>query len=446
VIPLARDVREAVGEFATEVSNRSLLYEKMAMPKTYGHKSHPSRKFDDAQRLSVIRATSNSGGIFSRIIEDSERTMWGKGKPENKEKAEYLLRAAQALRQPWQDDAQLQQAQIENTERLLIDLGRSYGDRVSTFVAALGGRLIINAAGGVMQNAGIALDRCFGNPMIPGSAIKGVTRSHALWKIRGLEGDKKEQALRTAIFAFGYGPAHRQDFVFAAGGDETLVARCLDSVGGGEFRGLCSFLPATPAGPVSVVADILTPHHTGRLIPHCFPVVEEGSEFGFAVLVQREDPSIDTTELLTVVRGWMEGAITQGGVGGKTGAGYGWFEIDPEADAKRQQVIAEKEERLVAKLAEEAEAAELAKVEDERLAQLSPVDRRAEEIAGLPDHEFAEIAKNLGSLEDKNEQLAFLQVLASSAKKDRRKTWNKKKPDLFESICAVAQDLGVTLT
>src|SRR3989454_9666269 len=45
--------------------------------------------------------------------------------------------------------------------------------------AQLQSRLMVNMAGGVMENAGLCLDR-FGVPYIPGSAVKGCTRRMAI--------------------------------------------------------------------------------------------------------------------------------------------------------------------------------------------------------------------------------------------------------------------------
>ena len=41
-------------------------------------------------------------------------------------------------------------------------------------------RLILNASGGVLENAGLCLDRFSGVPFIPGSAVKGCARRMAL--------------------------------------------------------------------------------------------------------------------------------------------------------------------------------------------------------------------------------------------------------------------------
>lgn len=46
--------------------------------------------------------------------------------------------------------------------------------------AQLQSRLIVNAAGGVMENAGLSLDRYTGQPYIPGAPVKGCARRYAL--------------------------------------------------------------------------------------------------------------------------------------------------------------------------------------------------------------------------------------------------------------------------
>src|SRR2546429_247510 len=51
MIPMSSDVAALVGEFAEDVDNRSLLYEKFPLPKWWGH----PEKTHDAARWSVLR-------------------------------------------------------------------------------------------------------------------------------------------------------------------------------------------------------------------------------------------------------------------------------------------------------------------------------------------------------------------------------------------------------
>jgi len=61
MIPLAKDTRESIGDFAEKVDNRSLLFEKMVLPKSWGH---PER-FNDANRFNVLRACTGGSDILA---------------------------------------------------------------------------------------------------------------------------------------------------------------------------------------------------------------------------------------------------------------------------------------------------------------------------------------------------------------------------------------------
>ncbi len=136
--------------------------------------------------------------------------------------------------------------------------------------------------------------------------------------------------------------------------------------------------------------------------------------------------------LLETVLGWLKGAVTGTGIGAKTSAGYGWFSIDEEAAEKRKaeaEALAQEEARKAEALRQE-QAAQAA--EEERVAQLSPLERHIEQIERLEDQQFAGKAKDViaGKLPE-DELRAFFKVLQSSSKKDRRKQWKKKKEAEF---------------
>ena len=60
-------------------------------------------------------------------------------------------------------------------------LRRSYGTQTRTVFAKLMSRMAINMADGLIENAGIALDRNTGAPYVPASAVKGCCRHIAYW-------------------------------------------------------------------------------------------------------------------------------------------------------------------------------------------------------------------------------------------------------------------------
>jgi len=176
--------------------------------------------------------------------------------------------------------------------------------------AKLQARLILDAAGGVMENGGICLDRTSGIPFIPGSAVKGCARRYAI-HLLGEEQDlcAKATLLAQIAMVFGYGDQEwkpgrkdnkegkhyfaRSDFWLAMvplfdAGDEfddkrnelwsTVSEQAADLIFEYLVRapkekekphapqlpnlsGSVCFLPAFPEKDTGIEVDVLTPHH-----------------------------------------------------------------------------------------------------------------------------------------------------------------------------------------
>lgn len=452
MIPLANDTRAAVGSFSERVENRSLLFEKMVLAKNWGHDVD---RFNDANRFNVLRACSGGGDILSEDRGSAERHANRGG--QNADASAYKAKVAGALASVSVENPTLAKRQAENCLQLLGLLEKSYIGRSTTFVGQLGGRLLVNMAGGVQENAGLALDRCFGLPFLPGSAVKGVTRHAALWDIR-TETDAKARAvkLRLALLAFGFigqdiGP--KGDFTWAVQGDRDSVLSARSSFTRADsFRGALSFLPAYPTKEPKIVAEVLTPHPRadkaasgqGDPRPLFFPAVAEGSSFGFAILATWRPENVDFRELFDQAGEWLRSAITSTGIGAKTGAGYGWFVIDPAAEETRRKEMAALEAKVRLKAENEAHAAVMKKAEEARLAALSPEQLAAEAVRQLNAEQFADLAKNLGGKEEA-EQRAFFDVLLGKEQKETRKRWKTKKPEIWSGIAEVAAKLQIPL-
>lgn len=342
MIPMSTDVRQLVGEYAEHVDNRSLLYEKFSLPKVWGHE----RKFDDAGRWSVLRIVSRGSELLNQDANDRERRASGKNvQPQNAGRMRSEAQLARKLANVAKADPNLTRVANENARAFLKDLQQSRPDRIVTFEATLAARLMVNMAGGVIENAGICLDRCFGLPFIPGSAVKGIARAQALWEVKEAKPDDKLRLLRLALALFGYGKQDvtgKGDWVWAAG--KNLAQEVAASLKADEFKGCACFLPAYPTTPPMLVVDMVNPHYPDYYrgkrphatddenpVPNYFPAVEAGSAFGFAVLLNRVPEGFHACELLDAARGWIERAITQKGVGAKTAAGYGWFRMGTPA-------------------------------------------------------------------------------------------------------------------
>lgn len=453
MIPLARDTRESIGAFAERVENRSLLFEKMVLSK---NALHDVDRFDDAQRFNVLRATHEGDKVLQEEAA-SARYNAGKG-GKNAAANTYKAKVAAALSTIRVDNPELTASRIRSNTRFLLDLEASYSGRAITFVAALGGRLLINMAGGVMENSGLALDRITGLPYIPGTAVKGIARNCALWEIRNEPNpERKVHLLRYAFAIFGFSPndlTQRSDFSWSVNGERLQLNTALQGFNTDTYKGICSFIAAQPSSinNLRIVAEVLTPHFNNNLRPIFFPAVEAGSEFAFAIIGQRKPHVIDLTcsQLLKQAKLWLQQSLTQNGIGAKTGAGYGWFLIDPQAEEKRRVQLANEQQRIDQQRASAAQRAaeELAaKKADEdkaiRLASLSPEDQSAEAIQALSEQDFAAYAQTLGP-KTEHEKRAFFRILLGP-NKETRKRWKKKKPEIWGQISAIASTLNIDL-
>lgn len=180
--------------------------------------------------------------------------------------------------------------QFIDTSLLLPEISGSI-----SFTAINKGRLLVNHTGGIVENSNLSLHRFFGCPTIPGSALKGIARNAA----RFAEEEKE-----------------RFDRVF--GGIEK---------GKSDKAGSVAFLMAIPENTNwKLVVDILTSHKgcdTKNPNPVFFPAVEVGATFRFTVAPTARAKDGD----LEFAVKYLKLALAESGVGAKTAAGYGWFEI-----------------------------------------------------------------------------------------------------------------------
>lgn len=230
------------------------------------------------------------------------------------------------------------------------------------FVLRLDSRLIVNQAGGILENAGLCLHPHFGFPVIPGSALKGLAH-HAAWCEWNDESnpDAKRRLAIDIARVFG----------FPTGDGDGLDANLQDCP---RSSGTVAFLPAVPDGRAHLAVDIVNCHHHAYYaakeegarafddespIPNYFPAVEAGSKFVFALAPIRGND-------LPLAKKWLLRALTHFGAGAKTAAGYGMFDASREDEwtadwakrtadklrrARTEQVLAEWKGRSEAWLA-----------------------------------------------------------------------------------------------
>ncbi len=188
------------------------------------------------------------------------------------------------------------------------------------FSMKLGGRLMVNMAGSILENSGLCLHPFFNYPMIPGSALKGLA-SHAAWMEwkEKMEEEKIEEAKKIAgrivsIFGSPVGSKELDKFI-----KEKIPS---DSK---EKAGSIAFLPAASANNNwHLVPDVLTPHGGSDYknpVPSFFIAVEKDAEFRFSL---KKTPRANDNDI-SLAEKWLKKGLTEYGVGAKTVAGYGFF-------------------------------------------------------------------------------------------------------------------------
>jgi CRISPR type III-B/RAMP module RAMP protein Cmr6 len=305
----------------------------------------------------------------------------------------------------------------------------------------LRGRLIVNQAGGVLENAGMCLHRHFGVPTIPGSAVKGVAR-HAAWCEwrQAMDDGQHQNAMdlaRKIACTFGFPTGDPKTL------DQFIRINLPDLQ---DQAGSVAFLPASPVGKAKLVVDIVTCHHmdyyagkTARALdneqpnPQFFPAVEEGCEFNFTLLpIKRTLVANGDFYPLDFARKSLLTGLDLYGIGAKTASGYGWLTVDEVATTNFEaQKQAEEKERQRHRDEEERRLA---------LAAMSPLDRKIAELAELDD---AQLKNMINTLETADEllQKAVIKVLLgakthiwASDKKDKPKKKGGKRAVIIRKV------------
>ncbi len=366
--------------------------------------------------------------------------------------------------------------------------------------AQLQSRLMVNMAGGVMENAGMCLDR-FGLPYIPGSAVKGCARRAAIQSLierrdAGASAAELGELLARIALVFGWGEGEwkvelndsrrlKSDFVYAIGTElwtQVSLAAQQQLPKTDHFAGGVSFLPAHPVDvfakelPLDIPPlgklelDVLTSHHQkyygrkespGRTlvmpvaldiedpIPVIFPAVAAGHVFKFQVL-----PLRGSSSALTAARQWLAEGLAIFGLGAKTAAGYGWFDTSDEVNScvsialklaaiERQNNI-ERDAREKAEQEARENAIKAKQQEEKILGSLTPEAQEDFKIAKLSDDQFRDKLNKFSKLTEQEEKKAIIRALRlePGAPGSRRAFWDgiknagKKTTAMVEAIRA----------
>jgi CRISPR type III-B/RAMP module RAMP protein Cmr6 len=170
-------------------------------------------------------------------------------------------------------------------------------------------RVIVNYGGESILENSISIHPYYGFPVIPGSAIKGVTR-HYCEEFENLD---KEIVKKI----FGNSPSDKK-----------------------SQKGSIMFLDAWPGNIDQknfFELDVFTPHYQEYYqkrklprddqspVPVYFLAVKKGVEFEFAIAPSLGSSKENVKEDLKLVKGLITNALKTFGIGAKTGSSYGYF-------------------------------------------------------------------------------------------------------------------------
>jgi len=462
-IPIASDVAELIGPAAEKVENRGLLLEKFAFHKRWPVVLDDRRqeiKWDEASRWSFIRIADGASQILHREAGEKQRRARGQNvSEENSKRFQAEAQLAESLAKVSWDSKEIGALRSRHTKRFLGLFRSAYGDRSAIAIGQLEGRLAINLADSLIQNAGICLDRLFGLPFIPGSAVKGVSRHAALEELRGAKGEERARLFEAFRDVFG-----TADNDFASG--DLRPFRDLLGQRPENQRGSVSFLPAYPVNEARIVVDLTNVHYPlyyggdkrrnipaglpeslseEKPQPNPFPAVEVGAQFAFCIVLGRGDAALG---VLRAAQRWLESALTVRGLGAKTASGYGWFSLKPEVLAQIESEERKEAEAAAAKARKEEEERARQEEAARRLAAMRPEEAARERFKALAQEPFAKTVSEIATLSP-DEQKGLLLALLTPEKKDTWKAWKKSDKSAnkarVELLLAAAKSLGVNL-
>jgi len=311
-------------------------------------------------------------------------------------------------------------AMIARQARLAAELEES--DQLQTFSAISTAPFVTGLGNEHPLENGFSFLSPYGLPYLPGSGVKAVLRRAAQELIAGVFG-----------YAQGWTPEALQALFGVEDGE------------GDPCRGLLSFWDVIPEIKTGMKIEIMTPHQSGYYqngeSPHdngspnpiLFLSVPPGSAFAFHVQANRTRMARFAPALLENNR-WralMHVAFMHAfdwlGFGAKTAVGYGAMRFDEAAGERREQ---DRKNRA------EQERKRQAQAERERkLAVLSPLERKIEEIMAAkhveqPDESalFNAIREGRFELTEREEAAHILKARMQSAKLWKEST-SAKKPE-----------------
>ncbi|WP_052889897.1 type III-B CRISPR module RAMP protein Cmr6 [Thermogemmatispora carboxidivorans] len=254
----------------------------------------------------------------------------------------------QALAQGYQPDRDLATGLYQRWQAFIHALEARH------FEAEIDWRMVVGLGGNSVLETDLTLHRNYSLPIIPGSALKGLTRNYATqedWEVTIL--DEQGQ------------PRQRKK----AEADLNRLFGILDQAGS------VIFFDAMPLkGEARLELDVMTPHYPDyyqknrppsndqQPVPITFLTVAK-TTFTFAIAPRTPTPGNRADAALALAL--LKQALADYGIGGKTSAGYGYFHQVTNTSAHNSADPADPQE-------EEGEGLEEARAKARELAALTP--------------------------------------------------------------------------
>jgi len=186
--------------------------------------------------------------------------------------------------------------------------------------------MVVGLGGETVLETDLTLHHLYGIPFIPGSALKGLTRSYVTTEVKGNQSDKIEK-------------------------DNETVKRIFGSQ---EHAGTVIFFDAMPVnGETKIELDIMNPHYPDYYGKGQPPTNDQNpspitfltvANTTFMFALAPRNPKKDQGDV-EQVKTWLQEALAKYGIGGKTSAGYGYFKdvqdkiVSPQITLQVQQPV-----------------------------------------------------------------------------------------------------------
>ena len=210
---------------------------------------------------------------------------------------------------------------LQRQEQSIITSGVPFAE----LEAKIDWRLVVGLGGASVYKTSMTLHHLYGIPYIPGSALKGVTRSCYIIEKYGQNNDSEEKALNDPTFRkiFGHPKLKEKE----------------------ANKGFIVFHDAfpVPGSPPKIVPDVMNPHYgpyysdgTGKIppadyhnpVPVPFLTVQDAT-FRFYLSVHdrsgRLQADSEVKSVFDTAKEWLGKALSEYGIGAKTAVGYGYL-------------------------------------------------------------------------------------------------------------------------